>query len=120
VDHGPPLKARQPNSKSKNKLNVNARAALTRIVGIDLTAVPGLSSSLVLPIISEIGTDMSNWSTRYPVGVHFASWLGLAPRNDISGGKVWRSRTLKNVNRAPQALRQAAQSVARSDAAVGA
>ena len=44
----------------------------------------------------------------------------LAPRNDISGGRVLRSRTLNVVNRATQAFRQAAQSVARSDSAFGA
>ena len=110
----------QPNSKSKNKPNFNARAHLKRVVGIDLTKVTGLSSSLVLTIISEIGTDMTKWPTGYPLGVHFAAWLGLAPRNDISGGKVLRSRVLKNVNRATQAFRQAAQSVARSDSAFGA
>ncbi len=114
-DDGPPLKARKPNSKSKNKPNFNARAHLKRVVGIDLTKVTGLSSSLVLTIISEIGTDMSKW----PTVKHFAAWLGLAPRNDISGGKVLRSRVFKNVNRATQAFRQAAQSVARSDSAFG-
>ena len=40
--------------------------------------------------------------------------MGLAPHNDISGGKVLRSRTLKTHNRAGQAFRMAAQSVARS------
>ncbi len=116
ADNGPPLQANKPNSKSKNKPNFNARAHLQRVVGIDLTKVTGLSSSLVLTIISEIGTDMSKW----PTVKHFAAWLGLAPRNDISGGRVLRSRVLKNVNRATQAFRQAAQSVARSDSAVGA
>jgi transposase len=115
-DTSPPLKARKPNSKSKNKPNFNARAELKRVVGLDLTAVTGLSSSLVLTIVSEIGTDM----TRWPTVKHFAAWLGVAPRNDISGGKVLRSRTLKNVNRATQAFRHAAQSVARSDSAFGA
>jgi hypothetical protein len=115
-DSGPPLKACKPNSTSKNKPNFNARAELQRVIGIDLTAVTGLSSSLVLTIVSEIGTDMTKW----PSVKHFASWLGVAPRNDISGGKVLRSRTLKNVNRATQAFRQAAQSVARSDSALGA
>jgi hypothetical protein len=31
---------------------------------------------------------------------NFCSWLGLAPKNDISGGKVLKSRTMKNRNRA--------------------
>ncbi len=115
-EHPTTLSAHKPRSKSKNKPNFNARNELQRVVGIDLTAVRGLSSSLVLTIISEIGTDMTKW----PTVKHFGSWLGLAPRNDISGGKVLRSRTLKTVNRATQAFRQAAQSVARSDTAFGA
>lgn len=76
----------------------------------------GLSSSSVQTIISEIGTDMS----RLPSVKHFGAWLGLAPRNEISGGKVLRSRTQKAANRASQAFRQAAQAVSRSDSAIGA
>jgi hypothetical protein len=115
-EHPTMLSAHKPGSKSKNKPNFNARNELQRVVGIDLTPVTGLSSSLVLTIISEIGTDMTKW----PTVKHVGSWLGRAPRNDISGGKVLRSRTLKTVNRATQAIRQAAQSVARSDTAFGA
>jgi transposase len=87
-----------------------------RLTGVDLVAVTGLAASIAQTILSEVGTDMS----RFPTVTHFCSWLGLAPHNDISGGRVWRSRTLKVVNRATQALRQAAQSVARSHSAVGA
>jgi hypothetical protein len=86
------------------------------LLGIDLVAVMGLSSSSVQTIISEIGTNMS----RFPSVKHFGAWLGLAPRNDISGGKVLRSRTRKVANRAAQAFRQAAQAVSRSDNAIGA
>jgi len=76
----------------------------------------GLAASSVQTILTEIGTDMD----RFPSVKHFCSWLGLAPHNDISGGKVLRSRTQKVVNRAAQAFRQAAQAVARSDSAIGA
>jgi len=109
----PPAKAK---SKSKNAPSFNARAQYARILGVDLVAVMGLSASNVQTIISEIGTDMS----RFPTVKHFGAWLGLAPRNDISGGKVLRSRTQKVANRATQAFRQAAQSVSRSDSALGA
>jgi transposase len=109
----PPAKR---DSKSKNKPAFNARAQLARLLGVDLVAVTGLSASTVQTIVSEIGTDM----TKFPTVKHFCSWLGLAPRNDISGGKVLRSRTMKVVSRAAQAFRQAAQSVARSDSAFGA
>jgi transposase len=83
---------------------------------VDLVAVHGISDSIAQTILSEIGTDMSKW----PDDKHFCSWLGLAPKNDISGGKVLRSRTMKNRNRAAQAFRMAAQSVIRADCAFGA
>jgi transposase len=110
------LPAAKPGSKSKNKPNFNARAELARVVGIDLVAVTRLSAASVQTIIAEIGTDM----TKFPTVKHFGSWLGLALHNDISGGKVLRSRTRKVVNRAGQAFRQAAQCVGRSDTALGA
>jgi hypothetical protein len=109
----PPVK---PGSKTKNKPAESTRQELFRIVGVDLVAVTGLSASLTQTILAEIGTDMSKW----PSVKHYASWLGLAPHNDISGGKVLRSRTLKTHNRAGQAFRQAAASVTRSNSAFGA
>jgi transposase len=112
----PDLPPSKTDSHSKNAPSFNARAHYARLLGVDLVAVMGLSSSSVQTIISEIGTDMS----RFPSVKHFAAWLGLAPRHDISGGKVLRSRTRKVTNRATQAFRQAAQSVSRSDSAVGA
>lgn len=106
----------KPGSKSKNEPTFNVRAQMARILGVDLVAVMGLSASSVQTIISEIGTDMS----KFPSVKHFCSWLGLAPRNDISGGKVLRSRTIKVRSRANQAFRDAAASVGRSDSAIGA
>lgn len=114
-----PLPALPPaklDSKSKNALNFNARAQLARVVGVDLVAVMGISAITAQTIISEIGTAME----RFPTVKHFCSWLGLAPHNDISGGRVLRSRTMNVRNRANQAFRQAAQSVAQSDSACGA
>ena len=109
----PPAK---PNSNSKNAPAFNARAHYARLLGVDLVAVTGLSAATVQTIISEIGTDMS----RFPTVKQFCSWLGLVPRNDISGGKVLRSRTGKVVSRANQAFRMAAQAVSRTDTALGA
>jgi transposase len=112
----PDLPPAKDGSKTKNAPPAETRAQYARLLGVDLVAVMGLSASSVQTIISEIGTDMG----RFPSVKHFCAWLGLAPRNDISGGKVLRSRTMKVVNRATQAFRQAAQSVARSDSALGA
>jgi len=104
------------NTHSKNGPSYDARTLLYRMLGVDLVAVTGLNASTVQTVISEIGTDM----TRWPSVKHFSSWLQLAPHNDISGGKVLRSRLLKAHNRAGQALRLAAQSLARSPSALGA
>lgn len=108
-----PLK---PDSHSKNQPSLRTRAELLRLTGVDLVAVHGISASLAQTIQSEIGTDMSQWPTEK----YFCSWLGLAPHNDISGGKILRSRTLPTDNRAGQAFRQAAASVSRSQCAFGA
>ncbi|MCE1249955.1 MAG: IS110 family transposase [Comamonadaceae bacterium] len=116
-DDLPPLPPpSKPNSHSKNAPNFDARAHLYRITGVDLVAITGLNESTVQTIIAEIGTDMSH----FPTEKHFCSWLGLAPHNDISGGKRLRSRTLPTNNRAGQAFRLAAQAVSRSlDSAFG-
>lgn len=111
----PDLPRAKPGSKSKNEPNFNVRAQLARIVGVDLVGVMGLSGSSAQTILTEVGTDM----TRFPTVKHFCAWLGLAPKNDISGGKVLRSRTMKVRSRANQAFRQAAESVARSPSSLG-
>jgi transposase len=104
------------NSHSKNAPDFDVRRQLFRLTGIDLTQVDGLHVSSVQQLLAETGTDMNKW----PTVKHFASWLGLAPHNDITGGRVVRSRTLKNHNRAGQILRLAAQSVGRGKSALGA
>jgi transposase len=109
----PPVK---PSSKSKNQPAFNVRAHLLRLTGVDLVAVSGISQSLAQVIIAEVSTDMS----KFPTVKHFCSWLGLAPHNDISGGKVLQSHVLKTDNRAGQALRQAAQANAKSQSVFGA
>jgi transposase len=104
------------NTHPKNAPAYDGRRLLYPLLGIDLVAVHGLNESTAQTILSEIGTDMSCWADEK----HFCSWLGLAPHNDISGGKVLRSRTLQTHNRAGQAFRLAAQAVSRTETAYGA
>ncbi|MGQ0602697.1 MAG: IS110 family transposase [Anaerolineales bacterium] len=104
------------NSHSKNAPTFDVRQQLYRLTGVDLTVVDGLDDSSAQTVLAEIGTDMSKW----PTVKHFCSWLGLAPHTDITGGKVIKSRTRTVHNRAAQALRLAAQSLHRSQSALGA
>jgi len=110
-DNLPPLPpTTKRDTHSKNAPRYDARSYLYHLTGVDLVAITGLNESTVQEIISEIGTDLS----AFPNDKHFCSWLTLAPHNDISGGKRLRSRTLPGHNRAGQAFRMAAQSVAKS------
>jgi transposase len=109
----PPTTPRRP---TKNEPDFDLHGHLYRLAGVDLTRIKGLDLLTVQQIISETGVDMSPW----PTVKHFASWLTLAPHNAITGGKVINSKTQKSTNRAAQAFRLAAQSVARSDSALGA
>jgi transposase len=111
-----PPPRRKPHAHRKNTPEVNTRAHILRLTGVDLVAVHGLSDSLAQTMLAEIGTDRHKW----PDDKHFCSWLGLVPKNDLSGGKVLKSRPMKTRNRATQAFRMAAQSVSRSHWAFGA
>jgi transposase len=51
----------------------NLRKELYRIFGVDLTDVPGISAVTAHTILSEIGTDLSQFRNASA----FASWLGL-------------------------------------------
>ena len=51
---------------------------------------------------------------------HFASWLMLAPKRDISGGQVIRHVWVKGRNRVANALRMAAESLKASQSYLGA
>ena len=112
-----PLSPRKRNSHSKNKPEnpESIRRHLKRINGVDLSVVDGFGVSLAQTVTMECGTDMS----QFPIDKHFCSWLGLAPKHEISGGKVLKNKTLKTKNRAGQAFRMAAQSVKQADCVFG-
>jgi transposase len=96
--------------------NMDLREQLYRITGVDLTGIDGLNVLTAQTIIAECGADMSRWETEG----RFVSWLNLAPNNKISGGKVIGRDQRKVVNRAGQALRNAASTLLRSQSYLGA
>jgi transposase len=112
-----PLPQKKRNSHSKNapQNREEIRKQLKRISGVDLSVVDGFGISLAQTVIMEVGTDMS----KFPSEKHFCSWLGLAPKHEISGAKVLKNKTMKTKNRAGQAFRMAAQSVKRADCVFG-
>jgi transposase len=103
-------------TRSANAPAFDVRAALHAILGVDLTQINALGPYLALKLVGECGTNLTAW----PTAKHFTSWLGLAPHNKISGGKVLSSKTRRTSNRVASLLRLAAVSVGRTDTALGA
>lgn len=57
-------------------------APFTEIIAL-LDTIPGVAQWTAEVLVTEIGTDMS----RFPTAGHLASWAGLAPDDNKSGGK---------------------------------
>jgi transposase len=111
-----PLSKARVQTKQVNAPAFDVRAALYGMLGVDLTQIHGLGTSLALKLVSECGRDLKAW----PSAKHFTSWLCLAPGNKISGGKVLSSKTRRSSSRAAALLRLAATTVGRTDTALGA
>jgi transposase len=94
----------------------NLQEELYRIAGVDLTRIDGIQVQTAQIVLSETGLDMTPWPDEH----HYASWLGLCPNHEITGGKVIRRGTKKVLNRAAIALRLAARSLHHSQSYLGA
>jgi transposase len=101
--------------KKYKKIDKSIQNELKRITSVDLTQIDGLNTTNLLTLISEVGLDMTKWKTEK----HFTSWLGLAPNNKISGGKVLSRKTKKTKNRAGNVFRLAASTLSRSESYLG-
>jgi transposase len=106
-DEKSPKRPRSPDSVLQSELK--------RVFGIDLTQIPGIRTGIAQTLFGEIGPDF----TKFRSASAFASWMGLCPDNDISGGKVLWTATRKVNCRAATALRMAAQSLHHSKSALG-
>jgi transposase len=113
----PPLPPRtRVRGRKAHDPRFDVRTALYYATGVDLTAIEGIDELHALTLVSELGTDFSKW----PTVKQFASWLGLCPNWQKTGGQVKSSKTRKGKNRAAHALRLAAWSLMRSQSALGA
>src|SRR6266403_2272730 len=102
-----PAPRRRHRTDQANALAFDVRAALFALLGKDVTTIDGLGPYLSLKLIAECGDDLTSW----PSAKHFTSWLGLAPSNKVSGGKMLSSRTRRSGGRAAALLRLAAVTV---------
>ncbi len=101
----------------KDARDAEGKSDLQRIMGFDMTRLPGIGYDTAAVVASEIGPDFA----RFPTERHFASYIGLAPSLGKSAGKNVRQRKrCRNTSRAGRALRMAASSLYRSKTELGA
>jgi transposase len=81
------------------------QAALAR-----LDTIPGVGERTAQVLLAEVGADL----TRFPSAAHLASWAGLCPGNNESGGKRRSGRTRKGSPWLRAALVEAAHGAART------
>lgn len=75
-----------------------------------LCTIPGIDRTTARTVISELGTDM----TQFPTAAHAASWAGLCPGNSESAGKRFSGKTRKGDRYLRRILVQSAWAAART------
>ena len=105
----PPVRTKKSpySRKHYEPTSFDLRSELYRIFGVDLTDVPGISAVTAHTILCEIGADLSPFRNASA----FASWLGLCPERQISGGKVLFTKSRRVRSRLALALRLGANSL---------
>lgn len=91
-------------------IEVNCRMVRFKELLNKMDEIPGIDRRNAEEIIAEIGTDMS----RFLTAAHLASWAGLCPGNNQSGGKRHTGKTRKGNRWLCSTLVQAARGAARS------
>lgn len=84
--------------------------------GVDLSPIPGVGDNLILSIISETGLNLKK---DFITHKHYVSWLGFAPNNKISGGKILSSHTPKKKSTMKKAYKDAANAAGNSNTPLG-
>jgi len=99
----------RPKTRAQNAPQIeNLHRMLQQLCGGDPTAIPGVTDYSLLSLISETGTDLTQW----PSVKAFTAWLGLAPGSHQSGKR--RGRVSLQRNRAGRLFCVLARSLAKS------
>jgi transposase len=101
--------------RKPNDLGVDAWEPLFQARGVDRTRIEGIEAGTALIILAEIGVAVS----RFPTEKHFASWLGVCPRQHERNKTKQKRSPRKGKNRVAIALRMAAPSLGRTQSPLG-
>lgn len=113
----PALKNANKARKIKSRGQEPIRQALFRMSGVDGTQIDAIGVETMQVILSEYGPDLS----RFPSEKEFVSHATLAPHVPKSGGRPLKKKKRHSPSaRVANVLRMAAQSLRRSNTALGA
>jgi hypothetical protein len=79
-------RSRKPRKPKGNQPGFDLEAELACVLGVNATTIDGINVITVQTVLAEVGPDLSAWKTE----AHWSSWLNLAPKRDVSGGRVIR------------------------------
>lgn len=99
----------------KNVLTFDARELFFEVLGQDLTQIDGISTGTISAFLAEVGTSVDAFESDKK----FTSWLRICPGKNRTGGKDRSGKNRKTTNRLTTALRIAAQTLHRSNSALG-
>ena len=113
----PPVRTKRSTYQRRHyePASFDLRSELYRIFGVDLMDVPGISGVTAHTILCEIGPETSQFRNASA----FASWLGLCPERQISGGRVLFTKSRRVRSRVALALRMAANSLHHANSYLG-
>ena len=76
-------RSRKPRKPKGNQPGFDLEAELACVLGVNATTIDGINVITVQTVLAEVGPDLSAWKTE----AHWSSWLNLAPKRDVSGGR---------------------------------
>lgn len=101
------LRAKKTKSQ-KNAVTIDIESYASRLWGVNLMRIPGISDAALLRLVGELGHDFTDKFNSYK---EFCCWCNLTPNNKISGGKLLSSKIPKRKNPVGQILRSSANSL---------
>lgn len=103
----PTKKKSSPNSKNEIRTKVDKDELLSLVFGVNPMTISGIGSTTTIRLLATVGPDLS----MFPDAKHFVGWLGLAPRNKITGGRLISSKTDRLNSMAANAFKNIVPSV---------
>ena len=110
------IRSRKATPHRKNRISFDIEALSVQIWGVNLMRIDGVSGITLLTLMGELGC---NFVSSFKDAAHFCSWCNLTPNDKITGGRIVSSHRKKHCNKVGQALRNCAQSLAKTKNPIG-